>query len=204
MRKVALYFGLLLAWRAVATGLDSGSALQGLASLSGRCCCWPLAGLGLLALLAWMSARTTVYTLTNRRVVLRVGIVLTVTFNLPLSRIDGAALRQRADGTGDLCLNLASGNRIAYLHLWPHVRPWQLARTQPMLRALPNAQQVAALVAQALQDTLDAAAAAAADDAAATGAVHPATAERPASTGVRLTVPASRAQAGQPLRPAAA
>jgi hypothetical protein len=40
--------------------------------------------LGLVALMAWLSARTTVYTLTDRRVVMRIGIVLTLTFNLPL------------------------------------------------------------------------------------------------------------------------
>ena len=49
--------------------------------------------LGLVALMAWLSARTTVYTLTDRRVVMRIGIVLTLTFNLPYKRIAAAGLR---------------------------------------------------------------------------------------------------------------
>ena len=47
-------------------------------------------------------------------------------------------------------LSLAGSDRIAYLHLWPHVRPWQLKRTQPMLRALADAQGVAQILASAL------------------------------------------------------
>ena len=30
------------------------------------------------------------------------------------------------------------GDRIAYLSLWPHVRPWRLARPEPMLRCIRN------------------------------------------------------------------
>ena len=41
----------------------------------------------LQSLSAWLSARTTMYTLTNKRVVMRIGIVLTVSFNLPLRAI---------------------------------------------------------------------------------------------------------------------
>ena len=66
------------------------------AAAAGR---WPPSALGLVALLAWLSARTTVYTLTDQRVVMRIGIVLTLTFNLPLRRIAAAGLRRDADGT---------------------------------------------------------------------------------------------------------
>ena len=48
-------------------------------------------------------------------------------------------------------LSLAGSDRIAYLHLWPHARPWRLKRTEPMLRALADAPAVAAQLAQALQ-----------------------------------------------------
>jgi hypothetical protein len=48
-------------------------------------------------------------------------------------------------------LSLAGSDRIAYLHLWPHVRPWQLKRTQPMLRALADAKTVAQTLATALR-----------------------------------------------------
>lgn len=146
--KVAVYFAAMLAWRVASTLHDGGSlgdALRALAWLG------PLAalGLGLLALLGWLTARTTVYTLTDRRIVMRIGIVLTVAYNLPLVRIESADRADAGSGCGDIALTLERGTRIAWLHLWPHVRPWRVSRTQPMLRALPDAQHVSVLLAQA-------------------------------------------------------
>jgi hypothetical protein len=80
---------------------------------------------------------------------MRVGIVLTVSYNLPLRRIEGADLRDLARGHGDIALLLEPQTRIAWLQLWPHVRPWRVARAQPMLRAVPDAARVARLVADA-------------------------------------------------------
>ena len=148
VNKVAAYFALMLAWRFATTLNDGGTLVEALRSLA-----WlaPLAalGLGLLALLAWLTARTTVYSLTDRRIVMRIGIVLTVAYNLPLVRIESADCADAGHGCGDIALTLERGTRIAWLHLWPHVRPWRVSRTQPMLRALPDAQQVSALLAQA-------------------------------------------------------
>ena len=90
------------------------------------------------------------YTITDKRVVMRIGIVLSVTFNIPFSRIQAAGLRSRGADIGDIVLLLTSTDQIAYAHLWPHARPWHLKRTQPMLRDLANARQVSQLLAQAL------------------------------------------------------
>ena len=109
-----------------------------------------LGALGLLTFLAWLVQRTTVYTLTDRRVVMHVGIALPITLNLPLTRIESADLRLFADGSGDLPLRLPPGERVAYLHLWPHARPWRVSRPEPMLRSVPEARSVAALLAPAL------------------------------------------------------
>jgi putative photosynthetic complex assembly protein len=84
----------------------------------------------------WRWPGTTLYTITDRRVVMRIGMVLTVTYNLPLSQIAAADLRREADGSGDLRLRLAAGQRIPYAHLWPHARPWRLASPEPALRCL--------------------------------------------------------------------
>lgn len=151
VRKVALYFGALIVWRFAAVHGDMGT----MAALKSIAWAVPLAatGLALLAGLAWMTARTTVYTLTERRLVMRIGIVLTVTFNLPLARVASAALRQRG-GTGDITLSLSGRERIAWLHLWPHARPWVLSQPQPMLRALPDAAIVARALSVALQASL--------------------------------------------------
>jgi hypothetical protein len=149
VRKVALYFAVLLAWRgadAVAGGAGVAAALWhaiGVLPLA-------LLALALLAGFAALVGRTTVYTVTDRRIVMRIGVVLSVTFNLPYSAIGAASLRPRSDGHGDIALALAGRDRIAYLHLWPHARPWQLRRPEPMLRALPQARQVAQTIADAL------------------------------------------------------
>jgi hypothetical protein len=94
-------------------------------------------------ILAFMTARTTVYTLTNKRVVMRLGIVLTVTFNLPLKRVSAADVRDLPGGFGDISLALTGEDRIAWVHLWPSVRPWRIKKTEPTLRAVPDARAVA-------------------------------------------------------------
>jgi len=146
---LALYFGALLAWRGAAILHDGGSASEAAWAMARMLPLIALA-LGLVGLLAWLMARTTAYTVTDRRVVMRVGMVLSITFNLPFSQIAAAQWRPRGQGQGDITLSLTGGDRIAYLHLWPHVRPWRLKQTEPMLRALANASDVAKLLAQAL------------------------------------------------------
>ena len=110
-----------------------------------------LAAVAMLAFLAWLTARTTVYTITNRRVVMRFGAALPKAFNLPFAIIQGAALKPLSGGAGDLALTLKAPNKIAFLHLWPHVRPWRVASPQPTFRATPDAEAVAAILASAMQ-----------------------------------------------------
>jgi hypothetical protein len=100
--------------------------------------------------MAWLTAKTTVYTVTNRRVVLHIGVVLDLTLNLPYERLETVALHLVKDGTGDVPLRLMAPNKIAYAHLWPHARPWRVANPEPMLRAIAEAQQVGTLIAEAM------------------------------------------------------
>lgn len=148
-RKLAVYFALLLCWRGVTVAWDGGSLGEAAGAVA-FLLPFATAAVLLAYLVAWMMARATVYTITNRRVVMRIGVVLEVTFNLPYSAIDGAQLKEHADGTGDIPLALAGDTRIAYAHLWPHARPWHVARPQPMLRCVPDAARVAGLLARAL------------------------------------------------------
>jgi Bacterial PH domain len=144
----ALYFAAMLAWRFASTWADGVGLAESLRALGGLALLFAI-GLGALVLLGWWTARTTAYTLTDRRVVMRIGIVLTVTYNLPLARIEGADLRLGSHGRGDIALLLEPATRIAWLHLWPHVRPWRVARPQPMLRGLDAADGVATLLRRA-------------------------------------------------------
>ena len=152
VRGIAAYFGLLLVWRG-ATVYSRGGSVADAAVAFGRLLPLALLGVALFALIGFLAAKTTVYTLTNRRVVMRIGIVLTITFNLPFAKIERVDLRRRADGSGDLTLTIAPPDRIAWLHLWPHARPWHLKRPQPMLRALPEVERVASLLAAALAES---------------------------------------------------
>ena len=151
----AFHARLVMLWFAgAATVLAIGAAASGgparALAVVGPTLLIGLGALGLLTFLAWLVQRTSVYTLTDRRVVMHVGIALPITLNLPLTRIESADLRLFADGSGDLPLRLPPGERVAYLHLWPHARPWRVSRPEPMLRSVPEARSVAALLAPAL------------------------------------------------------
>jgi hypothetical protein len=46
-------------------------------------------------------------------------------------------------------MQIATEDKIAYFHLWPHARPWRLANPEPMMRCIPDAKQVATLLTEA-------------------------------------------------------
>jgi hypothetical protein len=155
-RKVVWYFAALAFFQAIAGYADGEPLAVAIRSFQ-----W-LAPMGLLAAalltaIAYLSARTTVYTITNKRLVMRVGMALPVTINLPFSQIDGAALRLFANGSGDIPLKLTMRERMAYLLLWPHARPFHFTHPQPCLRCIANADQVASLLSAALAGTAAAA-----------------------------------------------
>lgn len=146
-RLVAGYFAVLAGWAligALGRGVHAASDFTGTAMtiLAG------VAGVALLHLLAWGSARTTIYTLTNRRIVLRIGMALPKCINLPLGMVGAVHLAARADGSGDVPLVITGRQKLGFLGLWPHARPWKIATPQPMLRAVPDAATVAALIAR--------------------------------------------------------
>ena len=145
---VAAWFAAATVWNVGAAAIDSG---WGEAAISGaKTAGSGAAALALLGLLAWLSARTSLYVITSRRVVMKVGIALPIFFNLPFATIQSASLRAYSDGSGDIPLALGQGERIAYLHLWPHARPFRFSRPEPALRGLGNASEVAGILARAL------------------------------------------------------
>jgi hypothetical protein len=148
-RKVALYFGLLMIWRfasSLSVGKTAGAALgyaMGILPLA-------IVAIGILYLLAWGYARSSVYTLTNKRLVIRSGIAMPITLNLPFTKVESIGLRPFADGTGDIAITVEKGERIAALVLWPHMRPWNWNHPQPMLRSIADAEAVARKLTQTL------------------------------------------------------
>jgi hypothetical protein len=149
VRAVAVYFGIFAVWwAALAWSEGAGLAAAALAGLK----LVPIAALAiaLLAGLAWLTARTTIYSITSKRVAIRFGIALPMTINLPFSKIGSADLKMYADGTGDIVLSPMGRDRLAYLHLWPHVRPWRFAKAEPMLRSLPEPREAGRILAEAM------------------------------------------------------
>lgn len=138
-RWIGFYFALIAAIAAVGGSL--GGMLAAFVSAA--------AVLGLLSLFAVMVARTTVYTITSHRVVLRVGVALNKCINLPLATLASADMRDQGAGFGDIVLVPGVPHGLGYAVLWPHARPWRLARPEPMLRAIPEAEKVAQILARA-------------------------------------------------------
>ncbi len=146
---VAGWFVLLAVWR---VGVVTSEQSFSIALLAGL----PLLILGLVTcgiilLIAWAQARTTVYTITTARVAMRIGAALTVTFNIPYKKIAGASLDLKKSGTGTIALEILGDTKISYLVCWPHVRPWSMAKTEPALRCIPEAEKVARLLAEAAE-----------------------------------------------------
>lgn len=149
---IAAYFVALAVWRGWAMLAEQSSL--GEAAIGAL---WMillgLVPVVLMAIYAVLVARTSVYTLTTRRLVLRVGVALPFTINLPYGAVHSAGLKLHGDGTGDIVLGLAKPHRVAWLMLWPHLRPWRMRDPQPMLRGLADAEQAAQILARSLAAT---------------------------------------------------
>jgi hypothetical protein len=113
------------------------------------------APLALMTGYAWAVGRTTVYTVTNRRVLMKFGVGFSITMNVPFAKIDGAALKLAADGIGDIALDIARSERLSYIVIWPHVRSLFSGRTKPTLLALPDAERAAQIIGRALAASAD-------------------------------------------------
>lgn len=148
---VAGYFVLIFAWRTIGgasteTWVASATAASFFLVLGLIVCL-------LLVLVSLIQAKATVYTITNKRVAMRIGAALTMTLNLPFKQLHNATLGLRKSGHGSIALemNPEGGMGFSYILTWPHVLPWKLKEPQPSLRCIPDAKAVAALLAEAAQ-----------------------------------------------------
>ncbi|WP_052341559.1 photosynthetic complex putative assembly protein PuhB [Salinarimonas rosea] len=152
LRGMSLYFGILAVW-AFGEAIVAGEGVPA-ALLSAT---WLLAlgaaAIGLLSLYAWLSARSTFFTITNERLILSFGVALPMSVNVPFRLLENVALKRWPNGTGDLPLTIKSERRLSYVLFWPYVRPWRFSKVEPMLRAVPQAERVAAILAERLTAT---------------------------------------------------
>lgn len=107
-----------------------------------------IALIAILYVLAWASARSTLYILTDARLIMRIGMAIETRINIPLKQVKAAHLRPRPDGHGDIAFEVAGERLLGTVLLWPHVRPWHYAKPQPMLRAVPEAETLAKMIAE--------------------------------------------------------
>jgi len=139
----------LAVWRVIVSSSDVpfGTALgHGIPFLiGGLIACLILIGI------AAVQARSTVYTLTNKRAAMRIGAAMTMTLNLPYVCIGNANASVRKSGIGTIAFELTGQTRLSYLMTWPHVRPWYMAKTQPAFRAISDAARVAQIFAEAAE-----------------------------------------------------
>ena len=143
------YFVVLALWRVTisATEAPLSTAMgHGIPFLVGA-----LIAAGLIYAIAYVQARSAVYTLTNKRACMRIGAALTMTLNLPYVQIGTAQASVRKSGFGTITFELIGDTRLSYLMTWPHVRPWHVSRTQPAFRSIPDAARVAKLFADAAE-----------------------------------------------------
>lgn len=151
-RGVLWYFGGLGAL-VLAGGVSDGSVRP---SLAGAAILLAMGAtvFGFAHVYAALVARTTVYALTERRLVLRIGVAIPAVLNVPLEQIESVDLRGLRRGAGDITVTLGGSVRLAYLLLWPHARPWRYSRPEPALRGIADAGVVGGLLADAVRARL--------------------------------------------------
>ncbi|MBX9607985.1 MAG: PH domain-containing protein [Gammaproteobacteria bacterium] len=146
-RGLMVYFAVLVVAQSVGVMQDGGS----LPVLAGTAV-WMLTlaslALGIALGAGALYARTTIYTVTDRRVVLRFGVAVPLAVNLPFSAIVAADVRRRVDGSADIALTLEGSQRVGVIHMWPCVQTWRLHAPRPLIRGVPA--QVAEVLAGAL------------------------------------------------------
>lgn len=151
IRAVMIYFVALALWKATGALADGESFVSAMTAAA-----WAvppgLIAVGLIAGYARLVQKTTVYSITSRRVVMRYGMAIPKIVNIPFRIIGAANLRVLTkENAGDIPMELSGPDKIAYLHIWPHARPWRFTKPQPMLRAIPHADEIARLLALALK-----------------------------------------------------
>jgi hypothetical protein len=149
LRWLLGYFAAFVAVRA-GFAIQGGEGLSGLFEMGVMVLVFA-ACIGLVSFMAWLNARATAYTITTRRIVMRIGVALPTTWNLPFRRLASADLVERGDGEGDIVLHLTQPSRVGWLYFWPHVQPGHVFRARPAFRAVREPARVARALGAAVE-----------------------------------------------------
>ena len=149
VRWIVGYFLILASW-AVLAGLNDAQPVGGI--VFSVAVLTALAGvlIGMIELFAWAVEKTTLYTITTERVVIRFGVAISMTLNLPYRQVDGVALARLGEKAGMIAIALVPEQRLSWLIQWPHVRGFRFSRPEPSLICLPDADKVANVLSAAI------------------------------------------------------
>ncbi|MEO0435411.1 MAG: photosynthetic complex putative assembly protein PuhB [Pseudomonadota bacterium] len=149
LRWLTAYFVLIACTQAglkMYRGTTLENSLEGAALVLGL----GAVAIAIFALLSFAYAKTTVYTITSKRLAMRFGVALPMVVNIPLSTVTSADMRRFPDGSGDVVFTLDPKKRMSYILLWPHVRPWRFLQPQPSIRCLGSLEGACAALASAV------------------------------------------------------
>lgn len=148
-RWLAGYFLVLALW-AGASGLYDGQQPGGILFSVAVLIALGAVLLALVELYAWAIGRTTLYTITSERIVMRFGVAFSMALNLPYGRVDAVSIRRLGKGAGTIAIQLAPGHHLSWLIQWPHVRGWRLSQAEPALICLAHADAAGEVLALAI------------------------------------------------------
>jgi len=149
--KIAAYFAIVATWKFATALYDGGTVLAAISNSAF------MVGLGIVVMaLLWLFARaianTTIYTITNRRIVMRFGIALPVTFNYPFKQVVSADVQDMGNNTGTIALCVKEHTKLSWAILWPHARPFRFAKPEPAMRLIKDLDEVSQILSRQLND----------------------------------------------------
>jgi|GEM_PF-158188 len=91
-------------------------------------------------------ASSTIYTITNRRVLMRIGVAFTATIDLPFAAIESIHHKNSKSDLGDIQITVAQSRRVPFFVLWPHVRLDRALSAWPVLKSIAGSSRVARIL----------------------------------------------------------
>ena len=96
--------------------------------------------------LAATQTYSTVYIITENRVIIKTGAALSFLISMPFKKIKEVNLHKRGASIGTISFELLSEKRVPYISCWPSVRPWKFKRTQPAFSCIGSVDEVATIL----------------------------------------------------------
>ena len=100
----------------------------------------------ILMALAKIQSQSSVYIITENRVIIKSGAALSFLISMPFKKIKAVNLQKRKGSLGTISFELNSGKRVPYISCWPSVRPWRFKKTEPAFSCIENVDDVATIL----------------------------------------------------------